>query len=133
KFSIGDRLQAHVFLLLDHTLYFSTLDLFELRGRDFPFSALLTGFLQGGRAKQTAHVVGTKWRLFTLRHSLTPDFLSELDNQPELGPLLVFRKNIALFRGSEATLRRQTKLLQRHEFSRLIDAAPDVVFRFQPA
>src|SRR5690242_16716792 len=65
--------------------------------------------------------------------SLAPNFLSDLHDQLELRPLLIFRKDIALFGGSEATLRRQTKLLQRQELCGLIDTTLDIILRFQPA
>src|SRR5690349_23339607 len=53
---------------------------------------------------------------------LTPHFLRGLDDEPELGHLLVERERVALHRRGEPALRREAKLLQRNVFGRLVDA-----------
>src|SRR4029453_10543659 len=46
---------------------------------------------------------------------LPPHLLGGLDDQAELGNLLVVSEQVALDGGGEAALRRQAQLLQRHE------------------
>src|SRR6202034_1676894 len=64
---------------------------------------------------------------------ISPHFAGDLDDHPQLRPLLVLGQRIAFFGRSEAALRRETKLVEIEEFRRLVDPALDVVFLFQRA
>src|SRR5579864_1599360 len=61
----------------------------------------------------------------------SPDFLCDLADHLELGPLLVLGEDIAFLGRGEAALRRQAKLLEIGEFGGFLDAALDGVFGFQ--
>src|SRR4051794_10433889 len=69
----------------------------------------------------------------TIKPSLPPHFLRDFHDLRELGPLLLFGKDIALLGGGEAALRRQRELPQWREFRRLLDAALDVILVLQRA
>src|SRR5690349_14506147 len=59
------------------------------------------------------------------RAASPPNFVGQLDDHPQLGPLLVLGKHIAFFGGSETALRRQAQLFERRELGRFLDAAFD--------
>src|SRR5208282_6545812 len=63
----------------------------------------------------------------------TPHFVGDLHDHPQFRPLLIFGQNVALLGRGEAALRRQTKLIERDVFRRLIDPALDVVLVLQLA
>src|SRR5262245_7230574 len=52
-----------------------------------------------------------------------PTLIGQFHNHPQFCPLLFLGKKIFLLRGSEAALRRQTQLLQRHIFCGSVDTA----------
>src|SRR6187397_3226191 len=64
---------------------------------------------------------------------LAPDFLRDLDDQPQLRPLVVFRQAVALDGRREAALRRQAELLERCVARRLLEPALQLVLRLQLA
>src|SRR5437016_3673366 len=63
--------------------------------------------------------------------SRSPHSLGYFDDARQLCPLLVFRKRVALFGAGEPTLRTETKLIEIHEFGRLLDSPLQVVDRLQ--
>src|SRR5277367_4587196 len=62
-----------------------------------------------------------------------PDPARDLDDHPQLGPLLFLGEVIAFLGRSEAALRRQAELVECDIFRRLIDPVLELVFRFQRA
>src|ERR1700728_145460 len=58
---------------------------------------------------------------------LSPHFISQLHDHPQLGPLLIFGQHIAFLGRGEAALWRQAKLVEPDIFRRLVDAAFDIV------
>src|SRR6266540_3964611 len=62
-----------------------------------------------------------------------PDFLGDLDDQPQLRPLVVLREEVALDRRREAALRRQTELLERRVLGRLFDPPLQLFLRLELA
>src|SRR5712692_9952823 len=65
--------------------------------------------------------------------SLAPHLTRELDDHPELRPLLLLGQHVALFRRGEAALRRDGELVETRELGRFLDAALDVVLLLQRA
>src|SRR3954471_11965555 len=65
------------------------------------------------------------------QRSLAPDVGGHLDDQPELGHLLLVAEVVALGRRGEAALRGQAELLERHVLARLVDAALERVRTLQ--
>src|SRR3972149_202606 len=125
-FAVGDRLQAALFLASDDALDLAVLDRLECRRIDFASGALLARLLQRGRTQQAADVIGAKRRRRALRHRVSSPY-------PLLPPLLVLGQDIAFFRGGEAALRRQAKLVEVDELGRLLNTALEFVLGFQPA
>ena len=64
---------------------------------------------------------------------LSPRPRGGLDDQPQLGDLLVERERVALDRGGEAALRGQAELVERHVLRRLVDAALELVLVLERA
>src|SRR5256886_6574162 len=62
-----------------------------------------------------------------------PDLGGGLDDEGELGHLLVVAQRVSLHRGREAALRGQAELVQRHVLGRLVDAALQGVLGLQLA
>src|SRR5690242_5987015 len=62
-----------------------------------------------------------------------PHLVGDLDDHPQLRPLLLLGENVALFGGGEAALGRQAQLIEVNKFGRLIEAAFDRVLVFQRA
>ena len=62
-----------------------------------------------------------------------PHLVGDLHDHAELRPLLLLGQHVALLARGKAALRRQAKLIERHEFRRLVDAALDLVLGFQRA
>jgi hypothetical protein len=60
-----------------------------------------------------------------------PHFVGDLDDHPELRPLLVLGKRIALLAGGEAALRAQAELVEIDELGGLIDAPLDRILGFE--
>ena len=58
---------------------------------------------------------------------LAPDLARNIDDQPELRPLLVLGEDIALFGRGEAALRAEAQLLERRIFGGLLDPAQNFV------
>src|ERR1019366_6290935 len=77
-------------------------------------------------------LLATRYSLLAIRSS-APNLVGELNNHPQLGPLLVLGQHVAFFGRGEAALRRQAQLIERDIFGCLLDALPDVVARLQPA
>src|SRR5450756_9043 len=73
----------------------------------------------------------TRYSLLAIRSS-APNLVGELNNHPQLGPLLVLGQHVAFFGGSEAALGRQAQLIERDIFGCLLDALLDVVARLEP-
>src|SRR6202012_5534911 len=69
---------------------------------------------------------------FTIRSS-TPDFVGDLDREPQFRPLLFLAQDVAFLGGGEAALRRQRELIEGGEFGGLFQTALDVVLFFQLA
>ena len=67
----------------------------------------------------------------TARPASAPDLLGGLDDQRQLGDLLVAGERVALDRRGEPALARQRQLLERHEPRRLVDPALEVVLALQ--
>src|SRR3954465_2773999 len=65
------------------------------------------------------------------RTSLAPDLAGGLDDQPQLGELVVSRELVALLRGGEAALRRQAQLVDVDEPRGLLDAPLEHVLRLE--
>src|SRR6185503_2814563 len=65
--------------------------------------------------------------------SAPPYLVRQFDDHAQLRPLILLGEHIALLSRGEAALRRKTKLLERHVFGRLVDAALDVVLLLQHA
>src|SRR5579862_1059079 len=63
--------------------------------------------------------------------ALPPDFAHGLHDEPEFGPLILFRKQIPFHRRREAALRAQREALQRHVPLGLFDAADQVRLRLE--
>ncbi len=61
-----------------------------------------------------------------------PHLVRQFRDHAQLGPLLLICEHIALFGGRKTALRRQAKLIERYVFGRFIDAALDLISRFQP-
>src|SRR5579862_6216280 len=64
---------------------------------------------------------------------VSPHLARDLDDHPQLGPLLFLGEVIAFLGRSEAALRRQAELIERDIFRRLVDAALEFVLCFQRA
>src|SRR5678815_3061262 len=62
-----------------------------------------------------------------------PDLVGDLDDEAQLGALRLDRDVVAVHRAREAALGRQAQLLDRHVLRRLVDAALQVVLRFELA
>src|ERR1035437_7272622 len=77
-------------------------------------------------------LLATRYSLLAIRSS-APNLVGELNNHPQLGPLLFLGQHVAFFGGGEAALRRQAQLIERDIFGCLLDALLDVVARLQPA
>ena len=60
-----------------------------------------------------------------------PHTSRHLDDEPQLGHLLVVGELVALDRGREPALRRQAQLVERHVLRRLVDAALEGVLALQ--
>ena len=86
------------------------------------------GLVQGQRGQHDVPGPGRA----DLRRS-APDLLGGLDDQRELGDLLVAGERVALDRRGEAALPRQRQLLERHEPRRLVDPPLEVVLALQLA
>ena len=56
-----------------------------------------------------------------------PHFVRQLDDHPQLRPLLVLGEHIALLGRGETALRRQAELIERDILGRLVDPLLDVV------
>src|SRR5215469_1142522 len=97
----------------------------------------------GGSPAQGAAIAGGRhWHAVTVTRQApggplgflsAPDVPGDLDDQFELGDLLVVAQHVPLDGGGEAALRRQAQLVERHELRRLIDAALEHVRVFQLA
>ena len=70
ELAVGDGLEPHLFLLLDHALDLAVFDRLELGRADRALGALLARRLQGRRTQQAAHVIGAERRLGSLHGSL---------------------------------------------------------------
>src|SRR6185437_16918520 len=57
------------------------------------------------------------------RAASLPHVRGDLDDQPQLRPLLLDRERVALDRRREAALRREAQLLERHVLRGFVDAA----------
>src|SRR5438270_2327480 len=64
---------------------------------------------------------------------LVPDLGGDLDDARKLRPLLVLGEQVAVVRAREAALRREAKVLERHELRRLVDAALQAFLRLEGA
>src|ERR671910_105627 len=64
---------------------------------------------------------------------LAPDFRGDLDDQPELGPLLLLGQDIALDRRGEAALWGEAELLDRRVLRCLFDPPLELVLRLELA
>src|SRR6266568_3906319 len=62
-----------------------------------------------------------------------PDVLRSLDDQGELGPLLVLREVVAFLRGGEPALRRQAELIAVDIPGGIVDTPLEVVLALQVA
>src|SRR5215831_15750667 len=60
-----------------------------------------------------------------------PNLICDFHDHRELGPLLVLGEHIALLSGSEAALWRKAQLIDVGEFRGRLDAALDLVLRFE--
>src|SRR4051794_19361303 len=58
---------------------------------------------------------------------LAPDLFGDLDDHPQLRPLLLLGQDIAFLGRGEAALRRQRELVERDVFGRLVDPPLDRV------
>src|SRR5262245_44721055 len=65
--------------------------------------------------------------------SSSPHLVCELHDHAELRPLFFFGQDVALLARGEAALRRQAKLIERHELGRLVDTALDLVLALELA
>src|SRR4029450_12218714 len=63
--------------------------------------------------------------------TLAPNFLSQLDNHPQLRPLLFFLQDVALLGRGKAALRREAQLIERNKFGCFLDAAMNLVSRLE--
>src|SRR5262249_32198782 len=63
----------------------------------------------------------------------SPYLSGDFHDHPELCPLLLLGKDIAFLAGGEAALRRQAKLVERHEFGGLVDPPLDLVLALELA
>ena len=64
----------------------------------------------------------SKWRALP-----PPNLVRDLDDQPQLGPLLVLGQRIAFLGRGEAALARQRKLVDVDELGRFLDPALEQV------
>src|SRR5579862_3022905 len=62
-----------------------------------------------------------------------PHFARDVDNHPQLGPLLLLGEIIAFLGRSEAALRRQAELVERDVLRRLIDPPLESILGFECA
>src|SRR6516225_1299141 len=72
ELAVGDGLQSHFLLLLDHTFDLAVLDRLEIRRADLALRALLARRLQRRRAQEAAHVIGAEWRLGSFHDRTCP-------------------------------------------------------------
>src|SRR5258708_26424426 len=81
----------------------------------------------GGRARRGAEADCRTW------HGLgrAPDLAGDLDDEAELGNLVLDRDLVPLDRAREAALRAQAKLVERQKARRLVDAALQFVLALQ--
>src|ERR1700704_5572718 len=63
----------------------------------------------------------------TTLSSSTPDFLGKLHDHPEFRPLFLFGQRVSFLRRGEATLWRETILIERRKLGCLLDTPLDVV------
>src|SRR6516162_9988984 len=146
ELAVGDGLQPHLLLLLDHAVDLAVLERLELRRADLALRALLARRLQRRRLQEAAHVIGAEWGFASLHDwtyiaviiaplwsASSPHLIRHLHDPPQLRPLLVLGQDIAFLARGEAALRGEAELLERDEFRRLVDAAPDRVLGFQRA
>src|SRR6266508_5428923 len=68
-------------------------------------------------------------RASRFRRSSVPDLPGGLDDQAQLGDLLVVAEHVALDGGGEAALRREAELLERDELGGVVDAPLEVNVR----
>src|SRR5262245_58049195 len=64
--------------------------------------------------------------------ALAPNLFRELDNHPQLRPLLFFIQHITFLGRGKAALRREAQLIERNELARFLDTAMDFVPRLEP-
>src|SRR5206468_10476421 len=67
------------------------------------------------------------------RSDLGPDLRRNLDDQTQLGPLLLLRQGVALDRRRESALRGEAELVDRRVLRRNLDAALELVLRLELA
>ena len=63
--------------------------------------------------------------------SSTPHVVGDLDDEAELGHLVVVGELIALDGGRESALRRQAQLIERHIARRLVDPSPELILALE--
>src|SRR5579864_1399133 len=68
----------------------------------------------------------SRWRGRSERARSAPHLVRQLDDHPQLRPLLVFGEDVAFLGRGEAALRREAKLIERDIFCRFLDAPFDV-------
>src|SRR6185503_8510335 len=86
-----------------------------------------------GRRERAAWCVETLSVLSFSRLLLTPDLVGQLDDHPQLRPLLFLGEHVALLGRGETALRRQAELVERNVFRCFIDTALELVLAFQRA
>src|SRR5262249_23622857 len=69
ELTVGDRLQADLFLLLDDALDLAILDRLERSGVDLSLGMLFARLLERGWPQQTADMVGAERRACSLAHA----------------------------------------------------------------
>src|SRR3984893_1905448 len=146
ELAVGDGLQPHLLLLLDHAFDLAVLDRLEFRHGDLALRALLARRLQRRRPQEAAHVIGAEWGFGSLHDwtclagiiaslwsASSPHLFRHLHDPPQLRPLLVLGQDIAFLARGEAALRGEAERLASDEFRRLVDAALDRVLGFERA
>src|SRR6185369_857682 len=94
ELAIGRQLQSDFFLLSDDLFDLAVFDSVERSGIDFVPRTLDTGFLERRSSQQTADMIGSEWRSFSLCHcSLTsPTLLPPTPRSSAAWPIVLPRR-----------------------------------------
>src|SRR6185312_14122812 len=92
EFTVGDGLEANIFLLPDDGRDFPVLDRLQRVGRNLAVLVLYASLFQRRSAQQAADMIGAERRTVTQRHErrlAAPHLVRQLHDHPQFRPLLV--------------------------------------------